>query len=246
MNARDREGTAPDEPKTGFAVIYRWRLKPGTESSFVAAWEAVTRSIRRDHGGLGSRLHLADDGTILAYAQWPDRESWDALQSAPATDPAASSAMRACIRERLEPILLESLSDLLVTAAAPGPAKELAGESVEAGHPGCRVVRAHASRYPDPVRVRYGDRVRVAGADTEFPGWVRVTDPGGRTGWAPDSILDRLDGSTARVTEDYAAVELTVSGGEDVRVHRELAGWLWVSTRDGREGWIPANAVRED
>lgn len=110
--------------ETGFAVIYRWRLKPGSEETFRAAWETVTRIIRRDHGGLGSRLHRADDGTWLAYAQWPDRAAWTAMQSAPDTDPAASVRMRDCVEERLEPILLQPVADLLV----PGGAAETASE----------------------------------------------------------------------------------------------------------------------
>jgi quinol monooxygenase YgiN len=98
----------------GFAVIYRWRLKPGSEEAFRAAWETVTRIIRREHGGLGSRLHRTAEGLWLAYAQWPDRASWEALQSAPAADPVASGIMRDCVERRLEPILLEPVADLLV------------------------------------------------------------------------------------------------------------------------------------
>jgi heme-degrading monooxygenase HmoA len=101
-------------PAVGFAVIYRWRLKPGTQASFRAAWERVTRIIREEHGGLGSRLHRVDDGSYLAYAQWPDRASWTAMQSAPPADPVASGVMADCIEERLSPILLEPLADLLV------------------------------------------------------------------------------------------------------------------------------------
>jgi hypothetical protein len=29
-------------------------------------------------GSLGARLHRSDEGTFIAYAQWPDRESWKA------------------------------------------------------------------------------------------------------------------------------------------------------------------------
>ena len=101
----------------GFAVIYRWRLKPGSEEAFRAAWETVTRIIRREHGGLGSRLHRTAEGLWLAYAQWPDRASWEALQKAPAADPVASGIMRDCVERRLEPILLEPVADLLVTTS---------------------------------------------------------------------------------------------------------------------------------
>ena len=45
-----------------FCVIYRWRLKPGHDDDFVAAWARLTRAIRDGRGGLGSRLHRSDDG----------------------------------------------------------------------------------------------------------------------------------------------------------------------------------------
>lgn len=112
------------DPAFGFAVIYRWRLKPGTEASFRAAWENVTRIIRDEHGGLGSRLHRVDDGSYLAYAQWPDRASWAAMQSAPPVDPVAWTEMVDCVEERLAPILLEPLADLLETGDSGGTAPD--------------------------------------------------------------------------------------------------------------------------
>jgi len=101
----------------GFAVIYRWRLAPGTEAAFCDAWAEVTLAIGRDRGGLGSRLHRGDDGIWLAYAQWPDRASWEAARALPPAESAASAAMDACIVERLPPILLEPVADLLATTA---------------------------------------------------------------------------------------------------------------------------------
>jgi quinol monooxygenase YgiN len=113
MGDEDRlQEVTPGSPR--FAVIYRWRLRPGTEAAFRDAWAEVTAAIRRDRGGLGSRLHRADDGSWLAYAQWPDRASWETAQSLPSADAIASSAMTRCIMERLPPILLETVADLLV------------------------------------------------------------------------------------------------------------------------------------
>jgi quinol monooxygenase YgiN len=232
------------DPAFGFAVIYRWRLKPGTEASFRAAWEIVTRIIRDEHGGLGSRLHRVDDGSYLAYAQWPDRASWAAMQSAPPADPMASGMMADCVEERLSPILLEPLADLLVTG-------DWSGGAADPGHQeqtpqrdfGHVVTAGHESKYPDPVRFGYGDRVVLGETDPDFPGWVRVTDTDGRTGWAPESMLERRGGSTAVALEDYDATELDVSPGDAVTIHRELAGWYRVSTPDGRLGWIPTAAV---
>lgn len=106
-------------PTLGFAVIYRWRLHPGQEDAFVEAWAEVTHAIRDLCGGLGSRLHKGDDGTWLAYAQWPSRAMWDA---AALTDPALQSArqqMRDAIAESLPDIPLQPLADLLVPVTIP-------------------------------------------------------------------------------------------------------------------------------
>ena len=65
-----------------FAVIYRWRVLPGHEAEFEAGWRAGTDAIANEFGGWGSRLHRGDDGSFVAYAQWPDRATWErALQS---------------------------------------------------------------------------------------------------------------------------------------------------------------------
>lgn len=60
-----------------FAVIYRWRLIPGREAQFEAGWRAGTRAIAEEFGGWGSRLHRGEDGVAVAYAQWPDRATWE-------------------------------------------------------------------------------------------------------------------------------------------------------------------------
>ena len=60
-----------------FAVIYRWKLIPGREAQFEEGWRAGTAAIAREFGGWGSRLHRGDDGTVFAYAQWPDRATWE-------------------------------------------------------------------------------------------------------------------------------------------------------------------------
>jgi len=106
------------------------------------------------------------------------------------------------------------------------------------------VVRPHVSKYPDPVRFRRGDRITVGDRDPEFPGWIRVTDPCGRSGWAPEVLLDGVFGFEAEAIEDYDATELNVVPGERLVVHRELAGWFWVCNEDGTLGWVPADSIR--
>lgn len=101
-----------------FYVIYRFRLRPGMEESFKEGWGRLTESIREKRGGLGSRLHHSDDGWWLAYAHWPDRQSWENSQAAGSPDLEASELMAEAIEESKAPILLEPMIDLLKTAGS--------------------------------------------------------------------------------------------------------------------------------
>jgi len=100
--------------RTGFAVIYRWKVIPQREDDFVAAWETLTVAIRDQRGGRGSRLHRDDDGVWTAYAQWPDREAWKKAQTLDSADPAATATLRETVAESFPPILLEPVRSLLV------------------------------------------------------------------------------------------------------------------------------------
>jgi hypothetical protein len=59
-----------------FAVIYRWRVIPGLEAQFEEGWRRGTERIAAEFNGWGSRLHKAEDGVFVAYAQWPDEVAW--------------------------------------------------------------------------------------------------------------------------------------------------------------------------
>ncbi len=82
-----------------FAVLYRWRIIPGKEASFEKGWRAGTRAISKEFGGWGSRLHRGEDGCFYAYAQWPDRMTWEkAMESRMRhSDDAAREKYRAAI-----------------------------------------------------------------------------------------------------------------------------------------------------
>lgn len=108
------------EKKIGFAVVYRWRLHAGKERVFRAAWEEMTRELRARHRALGSRLHHADDGTWVAYAQWPDRKAWEAPRPLGPAFEAARELMRGAIAESFEPLLLTPECDYLVAGSIVG------------------------------------------------------------------------------------------------------------------------------
>lgn len=52
--------------------LYRWKIKLGKEQQFEKNWSVVTEAIRNECGSYGSRLHLAENGEYVGYAQWPD------------------------------------------------------------------------------------------------------------------------------------------------------------------------------
>jgi quinol monooxygenase YgiN len=98
-----------------FAVIYRWKLRAGMEQTFQEAWQVVTELIMAERGGLGSRLHQSDGGDWIAYAQWPSKGAWEKSRALGSVSPAASEQMSAAIEESYDPVLLDLVSDLLVS-----------------------------------------------------------------------------------------------------------------------------------
>jgi quinol monooxygenase YgiN len=92
-------------------VLYRWKLHPAAETSFIEAWSRVTERLRSDAGSLGSRLHRGGDDLWYGYAQWPDAAT---RQRASAVDAASAAAMRAAIAEAYPEVLLEPVADYLI------------------------------------------------------------------------------------------------------------------------------------
>ncbi len=93
-----------------FAVIYRWRLRPGKTEQFVQGWHRVTAAIHAQCGSYGSRLHQADDGTWVAYARWPDAQTRDRCVAA---DPEGTAMMREAIEERFPETRMQIVDDML-------------------------------------------------------------------------------------------------------------------------------------
>lgn len=97
-----------------FAVIYRWKLIAGREAQFEAGWRAGTRAISEEFGGWGSRLHRGEDGVAVAYAQWPDRATWERAMQARMHH--SNDEARAMYREAFEPGSFETVFAGEVTA----------------------------------------------------------------------------------------------------------------------------------
>ena len=103
----------------GLVVLYRWRLHPGSEASFIEAWSRITALLRGHAGSLGSRLHRGSDGIWYGYAQWPNDEMRQRAFAQP-LDPTARAQMRLAIAESFPEVLLEPVSDFLVFPNATG------------------------------------------------------------------------------------------------------------------------------
>lgn len=100
-----------------FVAAYWWRVKPGKEEQFRAAWRRGTELINAKYGSLGSRLHLTLDGRFVGVAEWPDEAAWRAAFDAKMVydEPATRAAFVDAIEDAApEPILLMHVTDDLL------------------------------------------------------------------------------------------------------------------------------------
>jgi len=100
-----------------FVAVYWWRVRPGKEEQFRAAWRRGTELITARYGSLGSRLHRASDGRFIGVAEWPDRPSWQAAFDAKMVydEPETRAAFVDAIEEAAqEPLLLMEVTDDLL------------------------------------------------------------------------------------------------------------------------------------
>lgn len=104
------------------AVLYRWRLKPGTEHTFRAAWVEGTKTIHKICASYGARLHKDADGLFWSYARWPseavritcfDRHDFFSMDY--------FKTMQACIEERFPEIVMTLTDDELAERRATHP-----------------------------------------------------------------------------------------------------------------------------
>jgi len=118
-----------------FIAIYELHPRPGHEEAFAAAWAAFTRAIFQFCGSRGSRLHTqvgaaatsssvqgseagSEGGPLpmIAYAQWPDRATWERAGSEDPDFIAARNAMFELLTSSRTLYELETHTDLLMRA----------------------------------------------------------------------------------------------------------------------------------
>ena len=95
-----------------FVVVYRWRLRPEREAQFIRDWRDITVAAREKYGSWGSSLFEAHDGSYVAIARWPDRETRERWVARKDHDTAARARMNAAIEQDFPPLELDTIADL--------------------------------------------------------------------------------------------------------------------------------------
>jgi hypothetical protein len=95
-------------------VVYHWKIKSGFEEKFKGYWATATRLFITEQNSLGSRLHLANDGTYYAYAQWPSEEMFNSERKLSAEHAESLRLMIECIETTLPASQGHVICDLLV------------------------------------------------------------------------------------------------------------------------------------
>lgn len=100
----------------------------------------------------------------------------------------------------------------------------------------------YRSAYPEPLKLKCGEKVKLGKKTGESSGWVWSEDKNGKTGWVPKSYL-QIKGNSGKLLFDYDATELSVKRGEELRILKEESGWLWCQNRKGDYGWVPSDKI---
>ena len=99
-----------------FAAVYYFKTKAGKEDQFITAWEELTKLIYEFENSLGSRIHRKTENEFIAYAQWPDKETWS---NSGANLPESANEFRILMKDACSEIRteheLEMMSDFLKT-----------------------------------------------------------------------------------------------------------------------------------
>ncbi|MEX0360471.1 MAG: antibiotic biosynthesis monooxygenase [Allomuricauda sp.] len=97
-----------------YAVIYQFKVVKGLEDDFIWAWKQLTKAFVAHSGGLGSRLHKDGTGLYIAYAQWPNKESWQtAKEKLPESAMAYITEMERCCKDKSVLYQMSVENDLL-------------------------------------------------------------------------------------------------------------------------------------
>ncbi len=57
--------------------------------------------------------------------------------------------------------------------------------------PICRVLSEYRSAYPDPLVVSAGEELTASEKESSWSGWIWCTNRDGKSGWVPESYVER-------------------------------------------------------
>ena len=60
-----------------FIVIYSFEIIPDKKNVFLDCWRELTKLIYKYENSLGSRIHKQSENIYVAYAQWPNAETFE-------------------------------------------------------------------------------------------------------------------------------------------------------------------------
>ncbi|MBQ1783170.1 MAG: antibiotic biosynthesis monooxygenase [Gammaproteobacteria bacterium] len=97
-----------------FMVINRWELLDGHEAQFQEGWSEIIQRNLLHYGGLGSRLHQADDGSWYSYSLWLSREHWEAAHQLNDSDQEARQKIIHSVKRHFPPVPLTPVLEHLL------------------------------------------------------------------------------------------------------------------------------------
>ncbi|QNL19975.1 GNAT family N-acetyltransferase [Hyphobacterium sp. CCMP332] len=193
------------------AVLYRWKLTPGTEDTFRKAWTEATRAIHKTCASYGARLHEGADGLFWSYARWPSEElRQKCWENEGLGDLPCFGTMRDCIEERFPEVVLTLTADELSEREAGHPVPVYETERLVLR--GIRQDDAEAlfPAVSDEANMRYWSRgpMQTVAEVYDYLAWnahgdgcqcwavERKTEPGKAVGWV---ILMDKDNNQAEI-----------------------------------------------
>jgi uncharacterized protein YgiM (DUF1202 family) len=107
-----------------------------------------------------------------------------------------------------------------------------------------QVISNYESAYPDPLVFSKGEMLKIGTETSDWPGWVWCTNENGKSGWTPRSYIAIYE-KFCKALKDYNASEITVKVGQTLVAEKEESGWIWVTNKTGKSGWIPLKNVKK-
>lgn len=108
----------------------------------------------------------------------------------------------------------------------------------------CQVISDYKSTFSDPLIIVKDEILTFSMKETEWKEWLWCINQFGKGGWVPEKFIERLNDKKYKALRDYNATELTVEIGEELVISDELSGWVWVTNKKGKSGWVPLKNIQ--